>query len=382
MVHKKQYLMKQLNNKAFSHFELTAAIIVIATISVTGIYVYNHQHNISKADSNAEASDEFASAIAAIEVENPVSPSSTDTVTLENPEDAQVIDEGNAANAETGVPENTDIIEETSSTPIVETKNVNASSASLRCGRCRSELLYSKLRDLARRSGGKVAISVRDTSGNIMASRAGDTVMPTRSSYKLYTAYATMRAVDSGRISWNTRLRAYGNHSVAYTVKRMIVYSDNSAATALRLNSTIGTPGRVTNMLHGVGLRHTNIGSGTASNLGSTSSANDFTAFLNGLYNRRLPGVKSSNSYARLIAYMSHATTDGCCSRSGIAAGVAPARVADKPGWAPSGPPATNDVAIVYQPGHNYYLAILTNKPVDWRTVRVMSKEINNIVKQ
>jgi hypothetical protein len=82
--------------------------------------------------------------------------------------------------------------------------------------------LRSKVNQLARRAGGTVEISVRNSRGNLLAQHGGNSSMPTRSSYKVYTAYATMRAVDAGRLNWNTRVRAYGNHTLSYTMFQMI----------------------------------------------------------------------------------------------------------------------------------------------------------------
>jgi len=43
--------MKKINNKAFSHFELVLAVVIVAAIATVGAYTYSAKYNKSKADS-------------------------------------------------------------------------------------------------------------------------------------------------------------------------------------------------------------------------------------------------------------------------------------------------------------------------------------------
>ncbi len=245
--------------------------------------------------------------------------------------------------------------------------------------------LNDTLKKLAQENGGKTKIAVESVNGKIKGDFEGDDQMPTRSSYKIYTAYATLRAIESGKISWDSKV--WGGRSVEAAMKAMIENSDNDAAEALRTNSTIGSPAKVTAMLHAdVGLSNkTVMGSGNANDAAgsnSKSTANDFTKFLVMLQERKLPGVKESSSYDKLLAYMKNASTDGGSARSGIAAGVGGVEVADKPGWAKgSVDPASNDVGIVYLKGKTYALAILTDKPNQWDGVAKIAKGVHEAMK-
>jgi len=238
--------------------------------------------------------------------------------------------------------------------------------------------LDDTLKDDANKNGSQTAISVSTVDGKTTADAGGDTQLPTRSSYKLYTAYATLRAIEDGKISWSTKV--WNGKSVETTMEAMIVNSNNSAASALRTNSTIGTPAEVTKMLQqDLGLSNkTVMGSGSEDNSNSRSTANDFTKFLILLQNQKLFGITRDAYYDKLLSFMKRATTDGVSARDGIVAGVPKSvEVADKPGWAGAGEdPASNDVGIVYLSGNPYVISILTNKPNQWDGVAKISKAV------
>ncbi|MBI5357950.1 serine hydrolase, partial [Candidatus Saccharibacteria bacterium] len=241
-----------------------------------------------------------------------------------------------------------------------------------------------KLAKLAEENGGKTTISVESIDGKIKGNSDGNSQMPTRSSYKIYTAYATLRAIEDGKISWSTKI--WNGNSVEKTMEEMIVKSNNDAAEALRTNSKIGDHSDVTKMLQDdVGLSSkTVMGGGSASSPAGTnskSSANDFVKFLVKLEKKELIGVKSPGSYDKLISFMKRATTDGGAARAGIVAGVDGAAVADKPGWASgSTDPASNDVGIVYLDGKPYAVAVLTDKPNQWDGVAKIAKGVHGIM--
>ena len=243
--------------------------------------------------------------------------------------------------------------------------------------------LSGMLDRLADDNGGKTTIAVATLDGSLKDSSGGDAQMPTRSSYKIYTAYATLHAIEAGDITWSTKT-SWNNKTVEETMEAMIVRSDNDAAEALRTNKKIGSPEEVTSLLQEeVGLSSkTAMGSGKASDArgsNTQSTANDFVKFLTLLDKQRLPGVKRENSYTKLLSYMKRATTDGNKARDGIVAGVGGGvDVADKPGWAPSGPDsAANDVGIVYAKSHPYVIAIMSDKPAKWDGVANIAKQIH-----
>ncbi len=238
------------------------------------------------------------------------------------------------------------------------------------------------LLDLASKNGGQTKIAASSVDGKQAGSADGGDQVPTRSSYKIYTAYATLRAIEAGKISWSTDI--WDGKSVNAAMTKMIINSDNDAAEALRTNSTIGTPAVVTKLLQSsVGLSDkTVMGTGSASDpkgSNSQSTADDYVKFLLLLQKHKLPGVSKEENYTKLINLMKKATTDGGSGREGIAEGVpGSTEVADKPGWAGGGTdPASNDVGIVYLKDKPYVVAILTDKPNKWTGVASIAKEIN-----
>lgn len=243
--------------------------------------------------------------------------------------------------------------------------------------------LSAKLKELSKENGGQTQIAVSSLNGGAKGDAGGEVQMPTRSSYKIYTAYATLKAIEDGRISWDTRT-SWGQ-SVEATMEEMIIKSNNDAAEALRTNSRIGTYTQVTNLLQNqVGLSDkTVMGSGSwtdAAGSNSKSTANDFNKFLIALEKHKLAGVTKESNYNKLLGFMKKASTDdGGSGREGIVAGVgAGVEVADKPGWASgSVDPASNDVGIVYLKENTYVLSILTDKPYQWDGVAKIAKEVH-----
>lgn len=252
-----------------------------------------------------------------------------------------------------------------------------------------SETLGSRLQKLADENGGKTSISVQSITGKIKGAANGNVQMPTRSSYKIYTAYATLKAIEAGKISWDSTVKKESGNDGAFTsgtveaaMERMIVNSDNAAASALRTDSRIGTPAQMNKLLRDAGLSEkTVMGTGSSNNPNGTntkSTANDFAKFLLMLDKHDLPGVDKDSNYEKLLGFMKRATTDGTSARDGIAAGVKGVEVADKPGWASgSSDPASNDVGIVYLKDNPYVVAILTDKPNQWSGVAKIAEGVN-----
>lgn len=241
-------------------------------------------------------------------------------------------------------------------------------------------------------AGSSISVLPLDSSVGSTTSVSGTKQMPTRSSYKIYTAYATLRAIEAGKISWSSSVSKRGNNpgnfssgTVEKAMEMMIVQSDNAAASALRLNPTIGNPEKVTSMLRNdIGLSSkTIVGSGSASapkGSNSQSTSSDFVKFLYKLHKKDLLGIKDDANYEKLQGFMERATTDGASARSGIAKGVgSSAKVYDKPGW---GNDATNDVGIVALDSSPYAVAILTpNGSSNWSFISSVAKKINDHMK-
>lgn len=247
-----------------------------------------------------------------------------------------------------------------------------------------TDSLANTVKQLAEENGGKTSISVSTIDGSLKASVNGDVQMPTRSSYKIYTAYATLRAIEASKISWNTPI--WSGRTVEQTMEAMIVKSDNSAAEALRTDTRIGNAATVTSLLREkAGLSNKTImGSGAPGSSGGTrsqSTANDFVKFLLQLEKKQLDGVTNEENYNKLLGYMKRATSDGGSARLGIVAGASGATVANKPGWAAgSDDPASNDVGIVYLEGKPYVVAILTDKPNQWSGVATIEEGIHAVI--
>lgn len=273
---------------------------------------------------------------------------------------------------------NGDATSETAPTPTTASGSCECSIDSA------TAVLGGRLKKLAEENGGKTQIAVSSLDGGLKGDAGGDVQMPTRSSYKIYTAYATLKAIEDGKISWSSNT-SWGQ-SVEATMQAMIINSNNDAAEALRTDGRIGDYKKVTNLLQNqVGLSSkTVMGSGdyhSVSGTNSQSTANDFDKFLIGLEKHKLPGVTKEANYNKLISYMKKATTDEVSARDGIAAGVgSDTEVADKPGWASGSDPASNDVGIVYLSGGTYVLSILTDKPYQWDGIAHIAGEVNKMM--
>lgn len=228
---------------------------------------------------------------------------------------------------------------------------------------------------LADENQGTSAISVKTTDGSVVASANGSQEMDTRSTYKLYVAYAILRAVSAKKLSWG---------SVANDFNAMIEKSDNDAADRLRLKDEVGGPSGITKLLQDdVGLSNkTVMGTGSPSNPAGTNSkstSDDFVKFLLLLDKQDLPGLsksQDSNLYDKLLGAMKRqdARKQGLKSLE--------VEVADKPGWGPAPGAATNDVGIVYAK-KKYVIAILTDYGNEnWSYVAKVAKQINDAVEK
>jgi type II secretory pathway pseudopilin PulG len=92
--------MKKINNKAFSHFELVLAVVIVAAIATVGAYTYSAKSNKSKADSGVSLNELAQQQDSADNVEGvPVvdDPVAAATVT-------QTVSNGGAKNSSTSSP--------------------------------------------------------------------------------------------------------------------------------------------------------------------------------------------------------------------------------------------------------------------------------------
>ena len=233
---------------------------------------------------------------------------------------------------------------------------------------------------LAKENQGQTAISVKSVDGKIAASTNGDQQMATRSTYKVYVAYAILVAVAQNKLSWS---------SVSGDFNKMIVNSDNDAAERLRNKKEIGGPDGITELLRGeLGLSDkTFMGGDGASKYNpdgknSRSTSDDFAKFLVKLENRKLPGLdkkKDKDQYDSLINAMKNQSA----RKQGIKEGIgADTEVANKPGWGPAPDAATNDIGIVYA-DKKYVLAILTDYGDEkWDYIAKIAREVNKNIKE
>lgn len=239
------------------------------------------------------------------------------------------------------------------------------------------------LKDAAKTTSYDVSITVESIDGSTKGSYHGDKQRPTRSSYKLYVAYATLRSIEAGSLRWSTRLGTLsylggtGSGNVENQMKQMIIQSNNGAARNLaeKFYGSQG-PSKLTTILRNdLNLSSkTEMGSYTSGGSNSESTSDDFVKFLLQLQKKKLPAVDKEANYSRLLDYMKQATTNGSSARGGIAAGVGDGvTVADKPGW---GDDATNDVGIVYG-NKPYAVAIMTNAPNKFDVIKDIAKKVH-----
>jgi len=215
--------------------------------------------------------------------------------------------------------------------------------------------LAALLADIAPRGTSIAVIELGD--GGRSAQSDGGSRFVAASTYKLFVAYAVIKRVEAGAITWDTPVN--GN-TVGGCFESMIVRSDNPCAKAL--GTMIGW-GTIQSMMRGLGL-----GSTSLSDSGFYTTANDLALFLRLLQNGSL---LSAGGSSRLLDAMHRQIY-----RAGIPAGTG-VGVADKVGFVDG---YMHDAAIVYGPNGPYILVIMTNGG-SWSSIASMSRQIHNYLK-
>jgi beta-lactamase class A len=186
-------------------------------------------------------------------------------------------------------------------------------------------------------SRGGYGVSLMEIDGR-SANANGNKRFVAASTYKLYVAYAVVKEVEAGRMSWEESL---GARTVAKCFDDMIVVSDNSCPVAF--GSRIGWR-TITNTMHELGLSD-------STQLGSTmyTTSNDLAYFL---YRLEKGSLLSKSGRDRLIDAMKRQSY----TRAGIPRGVGGV-VADKVGEVDG---YYHDAAIVYGSKKTYILVVMT----------------------
>ena len=197
-----------------------------------------------------------------------------------------------------------------------------------------------------------MAISLRKLADSGVSANGARQYHPA-STYKMYVAWAVLKRIEAGQMSWSDP--ASGGQTVSQCFDVMVVNSDNTCGEWL--GAKIGWT-NLNNMLKGIGLTCTNLSSAWL------SCANDEALFLQKLESGQL---MSEPSRARLIDAMKRQIF-----RKGIPAGVS-AAVADKVGFLDGN---LHDAAIVYAPKGVYVLVVMS-KDGSWSDIADVARKID-----
>jgi hypothetical protein len=173
------------------------------------------------------------------------------------------------------------------------------------------------------------------------------------STYKLFVAYAVIKKVEAGQMSWSDTISGSKNAEACFDA--MIVVSDNPCAKAF--GDKIGWQ-NIQNMMRDLGLSSTQL----SPSLYTTT--NDLAKYLQQLQNGSLLSASGTD---RLLSAMKRQIY-----RSGIPAGAG-ATVANKVGFIDS---YLHDAAIVYGPKGPYVLVIMSSGS-SWSAISSVSGQIN-----
>ena len=201
------------------------------------------------------------------------------------------------------------------------------------------------------------SIAVAEVGGKgRLASSGGSKQYEAASTYKLYVAYAVIKKVESGEMSWSDQI--VNGKDTAACFDAMIVVSDNPCGKAF--GDKIGW-GTVDAMMRDVGLASTSLGKGFY------TSANDLSLYLQKLANGSLLSADGAN---RLLDCMKRQVY-----RSGIPAGTK-VPVADKVGFIGA---YLHDAGIVYSTSGTYVMVLMTSDS-SWGTIANASGQIHGLL--
>jgi len=216
------------------------------------------------------------------------------------------------------------------------------------------------LQDLVNEKG-NYGIALQELSGQRrISSAAGSKRYIAASTYKLYVAYAVLKRIETGQMTWNQQM--YGSKNVEQCFDVMIINSDNDCAVAL--GKHVGWK-NIEGMLRTTGLSNTHFYLPPSYDIFSTAS--DEALFLAKLERGELvsPGSKE-----KLISVMKRQVY-----RRGIPSGT-DAMVADKVGFLYG---LLHDASIIYSPKGTYVLVILTDNS-SWAEIADTTRRIEALL--
>lgn len=212
--------------------------------------------------------------------------------------------------------------------------------------------LAAFMRDLGTSGMG---ISIIELGGRGRTANAnGSKAFTAASTYKLYVAYAVVKQIESGAMSWGEQIT--GGRDAASCFDAMIVVSDNPCGKAF--GDKIGW-GKIQDMVRGQGMTSTTL------NGSLSTTANDLALFLRKLQDGSL---MSGDGTGRLLDAMRRQIY-----RSGVPAGTK-VTVANKVGFLGS---LLHDAAIVYGPKGPYVLVFMTSGS-SWGAIANTSSQIHS----
>lgn len=216
------------------------------------------------------------------------------------------------------------------------------------------------LADLVREKG-NYGIALYELSGQKRISSAeGGKRFITASTYKLFVAYAVLKEVEAGRMSWNQEITRGRNLDRCF--EDMIVKSDNPCAETL--GKKLGWK-NIQGMMQGLGMKNTFLAQ--APTYDNYSTASDEALFLAKLERGELV---QGDSRERLLSAMKRQVY-----RQGIPAGTS-APVADKVGFLFG---LLHDASIVYNPKGTYVLVVLTDDS-SWDDIADTTRRIETLL--
>ncbi len=201
------------------------------------------------------------------------------------------------------------------------------------------------------------SIAVAEVGGKGRAANTGGSKRyQAASTYKLYVAYAVIRQIETGAMSWGDQIT--GGRDAASCFDAMIVVSDNPCAKAF--GDKIGWA-TIDNMMRDVGLVSTSL------NNGFYTTAGDLATYLQKLAAGSLMSADGSN---RLLDAMKRQIY-----RSGIPAGTK-VTVADKVGFIGG---YLHDAGIVYGASGTYVMVFMTSGS-SWSAIASASNQIHSLL--
>lgn len=206
-------------------------------------------------------------------------------------------------------------------------------------------------------SKGNYAIAAIDLNTGRSASSNGSKQYIAASTYKLYVAYAVIREVDAGRMSWSETI---SGQSVASCFDKMIVISDNTCPKAFA--ARIGWQA-IEDQVHSIGLSQS-----TQLSPSLCTTASDLALFLSKVQNG---SIVSGAGRDRLLDAMKRQSY----TRAGIPAGVGVAtadKVGDVDGY-------RHDAAIVYGPKGPYVLVVMTSGG-SWSGIADSARQVHSFL--